>query len=244
MTAVPLHLHAPTRRRCDECLKCVADVVVALVLLVLTLPLLVAVAAAIKVDSRGPVFYGCRRVGFHGREFSMLKFRKMVASARGPALTADADCRFTRIGRLLAASKLDELPQLLNVLRGEMSLVGPRPEDAGFVALHLDAYALIHSVRPGITGLSQLAFAKESRVLGAADPVGVYVSRILPQKVAIDGLYAARRSLVLDGRILAWTALAVLLRKDVSVDRASGRLALRRRPATGTPDGRAESVAL
>src|SRR5215210_218333 len=112
------------------------DVVVSALFLVLLAPLIVLIAIAIKVDSRGPVFYRCRRIGYHGCEFAMLKFRKMVADAAGPALTVASDPRFTSIGRLLARTKLDELPQLWNVLKGQMSLVGPRPEDPAFVALY------------------------------------------------------------------------------------------------------------
>ena len=138
----------------------------------------------------------------------MLKFRKMVEGATGHALTGDVDPRFTRIGRLLARTKLDELPQLWNVLRGQMSLVGPRPEDAGFVELHESEYREILTVRPGITGLGQLAFAKEAEILDPGDMVGHYVDRILPQKVHLDLLYARTRTLRGDLRILVWTVLA------------------------------------
>ena len=117
---------------------------------------MVAIAIAIVVDEPGPVLYRARRVGFHGREFDMYKFRKMRRDAAGPALTVAWDDRFTRIGRFLARSKMDELPQLLNVLRGEMALVGPRPEDASFVAAFPAEFEAITSVRPGITGLSQI----------------------------------------------------------------------------------------
>jgi len=134
------------------------------------------------------------------------------------------------VGRVLARSKLDELPQLWNVLRGEMSLVGPRPEDPSFVATRPDDFAMVLSVRPGITGLSQLAFANESAVLDPDDRVNDYLDRILPQKMGLDVLYACRRSLAMDVRILSWTVVAVVLRRDVAVHRNSGRTTLRRRP--------------
>jgi lipopolysaccharide/colanic/teichoic acid biosynthesis glycosyltransferase len=173
----------------------------------------------------------------------MLKFRKMRVGVSGSALTAPRDERFTPVGRILARTKLDELPQLWNVLVGEMSLVGPRPEDPSFVARDGDAFARILRVRPGITGLSQLAFACESDILDPLDRDGDYVRRILPQKVRLDELYAERRTLAMDVRILAWTAAAVLLRRNVAVNRVSGRLTLRRpRPGLEPRVAEAEAV--
>ncbi len=134
---------------------------------------------------------------------------------------------------MLAASKLDELPQFINVLVGEMSLVGPRPEDARFVAAHAADYAEILSIRPGITGPSQIAFAAESKILCPEDPVGDYLRRILPQKVALDRMYAGRASLGTDLRILLWTSLATVGRCEVAVHRETGRLARRRRSPAG-----------
>src|SRR5947207_15082250 len=175
--------------------KRLVDVVVAGTLLALLAPVILVVAAWIRVQTPGPAFFRCRRTGFGGGEFGMLKFPKMHDGAAGSALTAPADDRFTSVGRLLARSKLDELPQLWNVLTGEMSLVGPRPEDPSFVALEPTAYERILRVRPGITGLSQLAFARESEILDPVDRDGDYVRRVLPQKVLLDQFYAAQRSL-------------------------------------------------
>jgi lipopolysaccharide/colanic/teichoic acid biosynthesis glycosyltransferase len=202
-------------------------------MLVLALaPVLLLVVAAIVVDSRGPVFFRCRRVGHGGRDLPMLKFRKMARDAAGPPLTVATDPRFTRVGRLLARSKLDELPQLWHVLRGEMSLVGPRPEDPTFVHLYPEAYAEILRIRPGITGLSQLAFVNEAAIIDTDDPSLAYLNRVLPQKLALDRLYASRRSLGMDLRVLGWTALAILLRRQVAVHRHDGRLSARRRPSS------------
>ena len=200
-----------------------------MLLVLLALPIAL-VAIAIKLDSPGPAFYRCRRIGFRGREFLMLKFRKMHDDASGPALTAKRDARFTRLGRFLAESKLDELPQLWNVVKGEMSLVGPRPEDPGFVAEQSEAYAQILDVRPGITGLCQLAFAKESEILDPDDSLRHYLASILPQKVAMDVLYAERRSLRMDVGIVAWTLAAVMFKRPVAVHRGSGQMNVRRRP--------------
>jgi lipopolysaccharide/colanic/teichoic acid biosynthesis glycosyltransferase len=206
------------------------DIVVSGMLLILSLPIMCAVAVAIKVDTRGPVFFRCRRVGFQAGELEVLKFRKMVDGAAGAAVTVSADTRFTRVGRVLAKTKMDELPQLWNVFKGEMALVGPRPEDPEFVSVRREEYAHILTVKPGITGLCQLAFAKEGEILDPEDRVRDYVERLLPQKTALDLLYVGRRSLGLDLRILLWTAAAVLLRRDVAVHRDTARLGTRRRP--------------
>ncbi len=211
-------------------LKRTFDFAVSAILLALLLPVIVLVAIAIKVDSHGPVFYRCSRVGYRGHALRMLKFRKMHDGVSGPPLTAAEDGRFTRVGKFLAASKLDEIPQLWNVLKGDMSLVGPRPEDHRFVALHRRAYAEILEVKPGITGLSQLAFSEESRILDPTDRIRDYVERVLPQKMRMDALYAARQSVAMDARVLAWTAVAVALRQPVAVHRETGAMTLRRRP--------------
>lgn len=208
-------------------LKRALDLTVAVPLLFVLLPVIVVVAAAIKIESRGPAFHRCKRVGRGGRELWMIKFRKMHDGAGGPALAAAEDERFTRLGPFLARTKLDELPQLMNVVMGHMSLVGPRPEDPGFVETYGEDYDAILTVLPGITGLSQLAFARESEILDPEDRVGHYVNGILPQKIGIDRMYAARRSLRMDLGILWWTAAAVLLRREVAVHRETGRLSLR-----------------
>jgi lipopolysaccharide/colanic/teichoic acid biosynthesis glycosyltransferase len=213
--------------------KRLLDAVGALALLLLTSPIFALLVVAVKVESRGSAFYNGRRVGRDGREIGVLKFRKMYEGAAGPALTAAEDDRFTRIGRFLARTKLDELPQLINVFKGDMSLVGPRPEDPEFVELRREDFATILTVRPGMTGLSQLAFAKESELLDPARRFEDYVDRFLPQKIALDRAYVARRTLALDLKILAWTAAAVIFRKDVAVNRETAALTVRRRPAAG-----------
>jgi lipopolysaccharide/colanic/teichoic acid biosynthesis glycosyltransferase len=221
----------------DLALKRALDFSVALLLLVLLSPLFLVIAVAILVDSRGTVLYRCRRVGRHGRELSMIKFRKMRRDADGARLTVAGDARFTRVGKLLARTKLDELPQLWHVVRGEMSLVGPRPEDPYFVGLHREAYHEILSVRPGITGLTQLAFVDESSILGPNDPHAAYLERLLPQKLALDRLYVERRSTGVDVAVLWWTFLTVVCRRPVAVHRSDGRLSHRRRPAAGDAHG-------
>jgi lipopolysaccharide/colanic/teichoic acid biosynthesis glycosyltransferase len=221
---------ATFRERLDRSSKRLLDISVACALGIALLPVSLVVALVIRLDTPGPIFYRCRRTGHRRSEFQMLKFRKMFDAASGSALTARDDQRFTRVGRYLARSKLDEIPQLWNVLRGEMSLVGPRPEDPRFV----DACAgfdTVFTVKPGVTGLAQLAFARESEILSRDDPEADYVERILPQKVALDSLYARRRTMAMDLRILWWTMHAVVFRQSVAVDRSSGRARVRRRPA-------------
>ncbi len=213
----------------DRGAKRTIDFTVAAALLLITLPVTLLACAMIVIDSPGGAFYRAERAGFRGRRLRMLKFRKMVNGASGRALTTDDDERFTRVGGWLAKTKLDELPQLWHVLKGEMSLVGPRPEDPSFVERHGGAYDHILSVRPGITGLSQLAFAEESRILDDEDPLGHYVDRLLPQKVNLDRLYASQRTVALDLRILLWTVMAVILRRQVAVHRGSGHMNLRKR---------------
>jgi lipopolysaccharide/colanic/teichoic acid biosynthesis glycosyltransferase len=199
-----------------------------LALVVLAVPLLV-IALLVVIDSPGPVFYRAERVGYRGRRLRMLKFRKMRQDATGGALTLAEDERLTRLGKWLARTKLDELPQLWHVLRGEMSLVGPRPESPAFVALFPDEYDVILRVRPGLTGYTQLAFAREGAILDPADPHAHYLSAFLPQKVALDRLYASGPSVRRDIEIIVATVIT-LLGQPIAVDRRSGALTLRRRP--------------
>jgi lipopolysaccharide/colanic/teichoic acid biosynthesis glycosyltransferase len=187
-----------------------ADILIASVLLVVLLPLWLVLAIAIFIEEPGPVFYRARRIGLHGREFQMYKFRKMRRDAAGPRLTVAGDPRFTRIGRMLAITKLDELPQLINVMRGEMGLVGPRPEDPLYVEEFREEFKEILRVRPGITGLSQIQYRNESALLVGEDFDELYRNELLPRKLDLDRYYAQRRSLGLDARILTWTAIAVI----------------------------------
>lgn len=222
-----------------EAIKRSVDIVVSAVLLLVLLPLLIALAILIRLDSRGPLFYRCDRVGLGGRPLRMLKFRKMRNDAAGLPLTTASDRRFTRVGRLLAKYKFDELPQLWHVLVGEMSIIGPRPETRVFVERHAAEYnGSILRVRPGILGLSQIAFASESAILEPTDPVRHYVERILPQKVALDAMYARNMSIRQDIAIFFWGAVTVLLRRPVAVNRRTGAMNVRHRRAGGTTASR------
>jgi lipopolysaccharide/colanic/teichoic acid biosynthesis glycosyltransferase len=232
--------------------KRAVDVAAAAVLLVVALPLLCAIAIAIKLESPGPVFYRAWRTGYRHAPVGVLKFRKMRRDAAGQALTARHDQRLTRVGAVLVRTHLDELPQLWNVLVGQMSLVGPRPEDPRFTALHPRAYEDIVSVRPGLTGCTQLVWVDESELLASApDPVQWYVEAVLPGKVELDLAYATRPRLGTDARILLWTPFVLLLGLAVVVDLERNELRLVRRRTvhddrprvTEPPDGLVEEVA-
>lgn len=192
--------------------KRIFDIVCAGLGLLLLCPLLILLALWIKWDSPGPVMFRQERVGRFGRPFYIHKFRSMRvdAPALGPQITVGEDPRITRSGRLLRAAKLDELPQLWDVLRGAMSLVGPRPEVPRYVALYTpEQRELVLSVRPGITDPASLQFRNESEVLArAADPEREYVDVILPAKLKIAGDYVRQASLWTDVRLI----LATLLR--------------------------------
>ncbi|MCG5532994.1 sugar transferase [Halorhodospira sp. 9621] len=167
------------------------------VAIVLLLPLFLVLAAAIRLDSAGPVLYHQRRVGQHGELFWIWKLRTMTADAehRGPSITRGGDARITRIGRLLRRYKLDELPQLVNVLRGEMSLIGPRPEVPEYVALYTEDQRRVLEDRPGITDPASVAFAdEEQRLAEAEDPEQFYREVILPEKLHLYLAYRGRRS--------------------------------------------------
>jgi lipopolysaccharide/colanic/teichoic acid biosynthesis glycosyltransferase len=212
------------------------DIAVASVLLVLAAPLWLVVSLAIIVDEPGPVLYRARRVGHGGREFDMYKFRKMRRNAVGPRLTRADDARFSRVGRILARTKLDELPQLVNVLRGEMALVGPRPEDPSYVAAYPAEFATITRVRPGITGLSQIQYRDEAALLVGDDFETLYRNEVLPQKIDLDRYYASHRCLMLDLRILAWTAVAIVAGARVHRDELTHSVTFERVGGPERPD--------
>ena len=182
----------------------------ATVLVALVVPLAV-VAALIKFTSPGPVFYRGERVGLHGRRFRMFKFRSMVVDADrlGGSSTADDDPRITRIGGFLRRFKLDELPQFLNVLAGEMSVVGPRPQVAWAVDLYTPEERRLLDVKPGITDEASIQFRDEGAILkGAADPDRAYLEFIAPEKIRLGIKYVNEHTLLLDLGIIIRTAFA------------------------------------
>ena len=186
------------------------DIIVALTGLVVVVPLLVVVAVAIKVDSSGPIFFRQRRMGRGFRPFFIYKLRTMVqdAPARGIFITAGRDPRITRVGQLLRQTKVDELPQLINVLRGDMALVGPRPEVPHYVELFRKDYEEILQIRPGITDLASLKYRDEAAILGQSEnPEEEYVKRVLPEKIRLAKDYMNQSSLFFDTMLIFKTML-------------------------------------
>lgn len=193
------------------------DLVVASVLLVLLAPLMLAMAALVRLDSPGPALFRQERVGRGGRVFRIHKFRTMVADApqRGPALTVGDDARITRAGRWLRRHRLDELPQLIDVLKGDMSLVGPRPEVPRYVAHYPAALRdAVLALKPGLTDPVSVAHLDESALLArAADPEREYVEVVLPRKLELSLAYARRATVFSDLGVLWRTAAALLGRR-------------------------------
>jgi lipopolysaccharide/colanic/teichoic acid biosynthesis glycosyltransferase len=192
------------------------DLIAGGLLLIVVSPLLVLIALAVKLNSPGPVFFRQERVGQYGRIFRIHKFRTMVSGAEhiGPSITIGDDRRITTVGRILRRLKLDELAQLIDVLLGQMSLVGPRPELPRFVALYPpEMRQLIEQLRPGLTDLASIRYRNESQLLAAsADPESAYIREIMPRKLQLYCQYANRHTLAGDILILARTLIAVLFR--------------------------------
>ncbi len=192
-------------------LKRLFDILFSSLMLSVFSPVLALVSLMIKKDSVGPVFYRAKRVGKSGKLFTMYKFRTMVINADkigGPSTSAD-DPRLTKLGKILRRYKLDELPQFINVFKGEMSLVGPRPEVPEEVATYSDEEREILNVKPGITDYASLADFREEEVLkGSADPHQTYREKIKPQKLKLALKYARHNSFYIDLQILFQTFLS------------------------------------
>ncbi len=200
------------KRTVDEACRRALDVAASGVGLALLSPLFVLLGLIIKLDSPGPVFYRGERVGKDGEHFHVYKFRTMVANAaqKGPGITASGDPRVTRLGRFLRRTKLDELPQLINVFRGDMSLVGPRPEDPRYVAFYTPQQRHVLSVRPGITSPASVRFRHEEEMLEGEYWEHMYREELLPAKIEIEMAYLERRSVWRDLGIVAQTVLALV----------------------------------
>jgi lipopolysaccharide/colanic/teichoic acid biosynthesis glycosyltransferase len=201
-------------------------VVAAAGLAALSLPLALA-AAAVKATSAGPVFYRQPRIGRDGRPFDLVKFRTMRAGAAGAQITVAADSRVTPVGRVLRRLKIDELPQLWNVLKGDMALIGPRPEVPRFVAHYTAEQRAILRAMPGLASRAQLVYPHEADLLLTADdPEHTYVTQLMPKKIAVDLEYERRRTVWTDLGLIAELVLLVAgvrLRADHSVRISSSR---------------------
>ena len=195
--------YAPVKRLLDLLLAGPALVVLA--------PLLLGLAIAVKASSPGPALFRQERMGRGGVPFVLLKFRSMRQGGGGPAVTAAGDVRITPVGQFLRRYKLDELPQLLNVIRGDMSIVGPRPEVRRYVEAFPAEYARVLSIRPGLTDIAAVAYRDEEGILAAApDPEAAYLREVLPRKLALYEQYLSTMSLRTDLRLILQTIVVIL----------------------------------
>jgi lipopolysaccharide/colanic/teichoic acid biosynthesis glycosyltransferase len=194
-------------------LKRIFDFVSALIGLILVSAVLVTIAILIKQEDRGPIFYRGARVGRFGKPFKIFKFRTMVVNAEklgGPS-TADDDPRITKVGKFIRKFKLDELPQLINVLKGEMSIVGPRPEVQMYVDMFIEEEKPILSVRPGITDWASIWNPDEGAILaGSPDPEKTYMEKIRPEKIRLQLKYVREQTFWNDLKIIAQTIVAII----------------------------------
>ena len=194
------------------------DIIVSLAGFILVLPVFLVVALAIKLDSSGPIFFRQRRMGKGFRPFMIYKFRTMVAdaAARGTAITVGRDPRITRVGQFLRMTKIDELPQLINVLKGDMTLVGPRTEVPHYVELFRKDYEEILKIRPGITDLASLKYCDEAAILGESEnPEEEYIRRILPEKIRLAKDYINQSSFFFDTLLIVKTLRKLFGSRDI-----------------------------
>ena len=214
MNNEPLEIEALLeKRRPQLAAKRAMDIVVSAAALCVLWPVLALIALAIIVDDPGPVFYRQVRVGRGGRPFRIFKFRTMVVDAdrKGLSITVGRDSRITRVGAFLRKTKLDELAQLLNVLAGQMSFVGPRPEVPRYVELYTPYQRQVLLVRPGITDYASIAYRNENDLLaGAKDPERMYIETVMPDKIELNMKYLREISPLADVRLILKTIIAVI----------------------------------
>lgn len=181
------------------------DILFSLIGLILLLPFFIIIALCIRLDSNGGIFYRQTRVGKDGKDFRLFKFRTMVSGSdkKGLITVGGRDSRITRIGYTLRKYKLDELPQLLNVLIGDMSLVGPRPEVRKYVDLYTEQQRMVLSVQPGITDYASIEYSNENELLGQSDdPETTYIQEIMPHKLQLNLKYIREKGMLTDLRII------------------------------------------
>lgn len=187
------------------------DLVVGVAGLLVAIPVVLAARVAMWcTGDLGPLLYRARRVGEAGRTITVLKVRTMYVNSDGPGITRRDDARITRVGRILRHYKLDELPQFINVVRGEMSVVGPRPEDPRYVDARDPLHRFVFAARPGITGPTQIAFRHEEQMLLVSDADAHYRAVVLPAKLAMDAEYLRRRTVRSDLGIMLGTVRAIV----------------------------------
>ena len=193
-------------------LKRIFDIISSLFGLILLSPFMIIIAILIKLDSKGPIFFKQVRVTKNGREFKIFKYRTMrVGSDKFSQITVGKDSRITKVGDFLRKYKLDEIPQLINVLIGDMSLVGPRPEVPKYVALYTEEQREILKVRAGITDYASIEFSNENDILAnEADPEKAYIEKIMPRKIELNKEYLSEISVMTDIKIILLTIKKIL----------------------------------
>lgn len=201
------------KKKAQLFIKGIFDFIVSLLGAIIISPILLIIAILIKLDSKGPILFKQARVGKNGKEFKILKFRtmKVESEKKGIQLTVGKDPRITKVGHILRKTKLDELPQLFNVLMGEMSFVGPRPEVPRYVELYNSYQKCILKIRPGITDLASIKYRNENDLLGKSlDPEYTYIHEIMPEKIELNLEYLNNMSIFYDVKLIIKTILVVI----------------------------------
>ena len=193
-------------------LKRVFDIISSLMVLLIIFPLLILISILIKLDSKGQIFYYQKRIGLKGNEFNLYKFRTMKpGSDKKGLLTVGNDSRITRVGSFLRKSKLDEIPQLFNIITGDMSVVGPRPETPNYVELYNEEQRKVLNIKPGLTDYASLEFINENELLAKHDkPEQAYIETIMPQKLRLNLKYIQDKNFLLDLKIIFRTIFKIL----------------------------------
>lgn len=202
------------KRKIQLILKRIFDIIVSFIGLLVLLPIFMIIAFIIKVDSKGPIFFRQIRIGKNGKKFKIFKFRTMVVDAekKGMQITIDGDNRITRAGYILRKSKLDELPQLINVLKGDMSFVGPRPEVPRYVAMYDERQRSILKVTPGITDIASIEFRDENSLLAKSkNPEETYKKEIIPRKIELNMEYIKNMSVIYDIGLILKTICKIII---------------------------------
>jgi lipopolysaccharide/colanic/teichoic acid biosynthesis glycosyltransferase len=195
--------------------KRIFDFIASLIGLILLSPFLVIIGVLVKISDKGPVFYRSKRVGQNFKPFYLLKFRTMVVNAEelGPSVTKGGDQRITKIGKFLRKYKLDELPQLWNVVKGELSLVGPRPEVEKYISFYKDDYKEILKIRPGITDYAAIKFRNEEEILSQFEDVErAYIEQVLPEKIKLYKIYLKKVGFLTDLEIIFKTLWKIVFK--------------------------------
>jgi lipopolysaccharide/colanic/teichoic acid biosynthesis glycosyltransferase len=197
--------------------KRIFDVVASIIGLIVLLPVFIVIAILIKLNDKGPIFYKQKRIGQNFKPFELLKFRTMVVNADkiGPAVTKDGDQRITKIGKFLRKTKLDELPQIWNVIRGDMSIVGPRPEVEKYIQYYKDDYKEILKFKPGITDYATIKYRSEEEILSKYnDTESAYIEYVLSEKIKLYKTYIKKISFLTDLKIIFWTLWRIVSKND------------------------------